>query len=1430
MLRALRRALFAAIASLVAVVATVLILAATAPGSRWLIRQAQVMAPGTLQIASIHGVLLSDITLGDVHYQHGAERMAIQRLHLRWRAAALLHGTLHIEDLDLSGVRYRAALQPSSTKTTNMPAVHLPVRIRLDRAVLTDVRIEQGTTPREIRRIALSARLGDGTLDLEHLELAAAGFHIEGHGQLAYEPPYAGTLHFAWRRADTAAEPLAGRLQLHGNQHRIEIEQTLTAPFPVVTRGSITPNGKATRLDLHGEWERLHWPLTGTPKYRSAQGHYRIAGTLAELEVDLSGDVSDSTLPVEHLTLALSGGAKPEAPYPFSFKLDWSARLTGKRTAAGVVRLAGDRERVRIEQQVERPFKLSTRGDVELAGTRSHVDLQGQWEELEWPLVGTPTFASRSGHYHIRGDLSDLHLTFGGAVQSGALPVTSVDVQLTGGAEPQRPYPFHVRLAWSAQLAGGTEARGDGELHGNLHEVHIAQQLTAPFRLTSSGNVDLSGALPKLNLHGEWQGLSWPLAGPVRYQSDEGRYTIAGTTAAYELQLQGSFAQENVAKGRAIFDASGSRDGLDIERLQLESDAGDLRAHGHLAWKPARTWDLVISGKNLDPGVWRPDLQGKVDIEAKSTGSLQGGLRGQLDLERLQGTLRGNALRASGKLAYVDGRVRAQPLDVRSGRNQVHIEGDLTSQRVDARFKIDAPELSDLWPGLAGRLDGNGSLAGALRDPRVHLQLAGERLTFGQYKLKQISATVQLDPDNAAASRARIEARDVVIGARTVDELRIDGTGNLARHRLQLQLRSRYAEVQLTAAGHLRGGSWNGTLQDARIEAHAGGTWNLERPVDLAIGARSMRASRACWQRQQAHVCAGGSWKAGGSVSAQLEIHELPLDLVQTLLPRDMQVQGLVNAKATIEGKASAPRIQVQISPEPGKLSFKQLEGKPLEARYHDASIRADYGPGGLHLDLALAIGKDGGVRARLDVGPGGEWRGRKLAADVRLHFPDIAVLAAAVPRLTDVKGAFELEARASGTVGTPHLTAQAHIRDAQALLPGLGIHLQKVNLSVHNSGGDRLLIAGSLTSGPGELKLDGEVRADPAAGWPLKLHIKGEKFEAANMPEAKVLVSPDLDVSLVRRDVEVRGSVTIPEAQIHIRQLPASAVQVSADQVIVGAGGAKPKPAASSPWNIHSHVRVVLGDKVHFSGFGLTADLQGSITATTKPEKQPLAEGTLKVVNGRYRAYGQDLTIEQGLVIFSGPVSNPNLNVRAVRKIGTTTVGIDLTGSVKSPHSQLFSSPAMSDAETLSYLLTGNPLGSNSGQSAQILTQAALSLGVQGTQPVTQEIQKALGLSELTIGSSGPSSSASAGTLPSLSPSAAPTSTSATSGLQESSLLIGKYLTPDLYVRYALGLFSSTGTLRLTYRLTKHFSLEAESGAAQGVDATYTIEFNKLF
>jgi len=55
---------------------------------------------------------------------------------------------------------------------------------------------------------------------------------------------------------------------------------------------------------------------------------------------------------------------------------------------------------------------------------------------------------------------------------------------------------------------------------------------------------------------------------------------------------------------------------------------------------------------------------------------------------------------------------------------------------------------------------------------------------------------------------------------------------------------------------------------------------------------------------------------------------------------------------------------------------------------------------------------------------------------------------------------------------------------------------------------------------------------------------------------------------------------------------------------------------------------------------------------------------------------------------------------------------------------------------------------------------------------------------------------------------------------------MLGKYLTPDLYVGYGVGLLNAVNTFNVKYRLCQRLMFESNSSAVgTGADLIYTVE-----
>ena len=95
-------------------------------------------------------------------------------------------------------------------------------------------------------------------------------------------------------------------------------------------------------------------------------------------------------------------------------------------------------------------------------------------------------------------------------------------------------------------------------------------------------------------------------------------------------------------------------------------------------------------------------------------------------------------------------------------------------------------------------------------------------------------------------------------------------------------------------------------------------------------------------------------------------------------------------------------------------------------------------------------------------------------------------------------------------------------------------------------------------------------------------------------------------------------------------------------------------------------------GERLYFQGRGLDTRLAGEVRLTGTPGPGLKAEGVIRTVSGTYDGYGQELTIERGVLTFQGPLDNPRLNVLALRKGLPVEAGVEVLGTMTRPRVRL--------------------------------------------------------------------------------------------------------------------------------------------------------------
>ncbi|WP_461481964.1 translocation/assembly module TamB domain-containing protein, partial [Porticoccus sp.] len=989
-------------------------------------------------------------------------------------------------------------------------------------------------------------------------------------------------------------------------------------------------------------------------------------------------------------------------------------------------------------------------------------------------------------------------------IQLDQLALVQADRQLAieGKLGGQPPYRLNLSASWQLSETGQPRYAGTLAVGGNLATVTLKHQLLSPFALDSGGGLDtgfdrsqlgLDPAHLRARLTHRWQLENTLLPGLDTAVTSTGTLESSGTLADYRLQgsLQLSLpAQPLVPPLQLSLSSRGDPDGLSIEQLTLDSDVGKLLATGALHWREALSGTLQIDLERLRPGHFSGELSGELGGRLQLDGRY-GAQQLLLNaaIEQITGELNGYPLSLRGQLGYRPGEVSGRGLELRIGANSLLLDGT-AGEQLNLRWQLDASNLAALYPPLAGKLQGDGLLTGSRDQPQLRGKLRGQQLALAGQRLTRLDAS--FSRQQAGQQRLQLTAEDLDLSPLHLEQLSLQATGLVADHRYQLSLKHREGTLQLTGLGHWREDRWRTRLLSGEIRSPAIGLWQLEEPVDSELSPSNISLAQHCWQQQAARICATSHWDAQQGVALDLALQQLPASLAQGWLPQQSSLSGAVDGKLLLSGKPDDLRGEWSLHAPLLQLRMDEQSTRVMALR--ETSLTGTLRQQLLQLSAQSRLLDSGQVEASL------QWplqQGQALAGEAQLHFSSLDWLDPFVLALEDLKGRADGTVTLGGTTGQPRLSGGLRLSELSAHVPELGIDVQHGELNLIHRQQHDWQVSGTLDSGKGVLAIAGSLLFNRPDDWHSQLQLSGKDVQAVELENLSASLSPDLTVAAEPGRLSINGTVGVTAARIHLKELPASAVTVSADQVIVDEPEAASAPAPDQA--IRADIRVTLGDQVQFSGFGIKGRLSGDLNMTEQPQQPARARGILEIHDGSYRTYGQRLSIDSGRLIFQGDPDRPLIHLSASRTVDNTLVGIRIDGMPDSLTSEVFATPSLPQTEAMALLITGKPLASASQADATALSNAATALGFSQSEGLTRQLQNYLGLDTLTVSSE--------------------------AGVRESALTAGKYLTPRLYVGYIQDIMSPNAGMELEYSITEKLKVKAASGETQSMDVLLRIE-----
>ncbi|WP_418641779.1 translocation/assembly module TamB domain-containing protein [Vibrio chaetopteri] len=904
---------------------------------------------------------------------------------------------------------------------------------------------------------------------------------------------------------------------------------------------------------------------------------------------------------------------------------------------------------------------------------------------------------------------------------------------------------------------------------------------------------------------------NWPLSGESDYQVSIDTLGAKGSLEGYEVNLAASASGKEIPDLAVDLEGAGDLEHIDLSKLSIDTLGGNVAGQVMANWSAPVNWQGDINLTNIQPGLQWPEAEGDISGKLVTSGSLTdaGGWQVSMPTLDIVGILRNYPINIKGQLDASDQtgkgefKVDTQGLSVAHGPNQLNARGKL-DQSWDMSVDIDFPELAKSVPDLSGILRGKLNLKGDMKEPDIATDLSIEKIQWkdeASLEALTLSGTAKPLPIESAQADLRLNARGVNYQDQVVDSASLTLSGTQAAHTLALDVVSKIASLNLAVSGKLTDKPnlvWDGELAKVHLETEQG-PLDLTEPVAIKVDIDKQVANVAahCWKQADSRVCLEKDIEAGQSGEALVTVKNFDFEQIKAYIPENMLVEGSANITAWAKwAPETFPQVKLDVALPKGTVT-QNLE-TPLVVGWESVSVKANLADDKLDASWLIDVTDNGDLSGKVTL-PNVLAEQKTIDGELNLSTFNLDFLQPLVGEFNQLKANLAADIKIKGDALHPELYGQFSVADLslQGDISPIQVESGKVDIAFN---GYNALLDANIQTNDGELKLEGDGNWQDLKAWRTKLRVFADELNVDVPPMVKVKVVPDMTIEANPTLAKITGSIGLPWGRILVEELPQSAVAVSSDQVLLNPDMTPVNEEAAVPFNVETDVSISIGNDFTISAFGLKGGLRGKLHVSQK-DQGPFVQGEINIIDGSYSSFGQDLLIEEGKILLTGPVDQPYVNITAIRNPDTTAddvkAGVKVSGLATEPKIDIFSDPTMPQANALSYLLRGQDIDGETGGNALTTTLIGLSLARSGK--VVGDIGQAFGVQDLQLDTAG-------------------------SG-DDSQVTVSGYVLPGLQVKYGVGIFNSLGEFTVRYRIIEDFYVEAVSGLYSSVTFLYQFE-----
>ncbi|MCZ3384792.1 autotransporter assembly complex protein TamB [Kosakonia sp. SOY2] len=995
-----------------------------------------------------------------------------------------------------------------------------------------------------------------------------------------------------------------------------------------------------------------------------------------------------------------------------------------------------------------------------------------------------------------------------GQMKLDALDVDSNQgqVRATGSAQLRDTWPVDITLNTTLNIDPLKGEKVKLKVGGEMRkQLDVGVNLSGPVDMDLRAQTQLAEAGLPLDLQITSKQLYWPFSGEKQYQADDLNLKLTGKITDYVLSFRTAVKGQDLPPATITLDGKGNEQQLNLDKLVIAALEGKTELKALLDWQQAISWRGELTLKDIDTAKAFPEWPSKLNGLIKTRGSLYGG-SWQMEVPelKLSGNVKQNKVNVDGQLkgnSYLQWTIPGLHLEL--GKNSADIKGELGVKDLNLDATIDAPGLNNALPGLGGTAKGLVKIRGTVDAPQALADITANNLRWQDLSVARVRVEGDVKSSDQIGGKLNVRVERIAQPGVNLSLVTLAADGNEQQHKLQLRVQGEPVSGQLNLAGSFdrQQQRWKGTLSDTRFATPVG-PWSINRPVTLDYRNQEQKIAIGphCWLNPNAELCIPQTIDAGAEGRAVVNLNRFDLAMLKPFMPETTQASGVFSGKADVSWdttKAGLPQGEVTLAGRGVKVT-QVVNDAPLPLAFDTLNLNAKLRDNRADLGWLIRLTNNGQFDGQVQVtDPQGR---RNLGGNVNIRNFSLAMANAIFSRGEKAAGTLNASLRLGGNVQSPQLFGQLGLNGLDIDGNFMPFDMQPSQLAM-NFNGMSSTLQGVVRTGQGQINLSGDADWSQIDNWRARVAAKGSKVRITVPPMVRLDVSPDVVFEATPSLFTLDGNVDVPWARIVVHDLPESAVGVSSDEVMLN-NDLQPEQPKSASIPINSNLTVHVGNNVRLNAFGLKARLTGDLKVAQ--DKQGLGlNGQINIPEGRFHAYGQDLLVRKGELLFSGPPDQPMLNIEAIRNPESTEndviAGVRVTGTADEPKAEIFSDPAMSQQEALSYLLRGQGLESEQSDSAA-MTSMLIGLGVAQSGQVVGKIGETFGVSNLALDTQGVGDS--------------------------SQVVVSGYVLPGLQVKYGVGIFDSLATLTLRYRLMPKLYLEAVSGVDQALDLLYQFEF----